>query len=56
MSYEQTATLVILGATLTLFVWGRFRYDLVAFSALITGAINFTEPVLHHYLQCVFVK
>ena len=45
MSYEQTATLVILGATLTLFVWGRFRYDLVAFSALIVAVLaGVVEP------------
>ena len=45
MSYEQTATLVILGATLALFVWGRFRYDLVAFSALIVAVLaGVVEP------------
>ncbi|MHA1538136.1 MAG: SLC13 family permease [Alphaproteobacteria bacterium] len=45
MNSEQITTLVILGATLGLFVWGRFRYDLVAFSALIVAVLaGVVEP------------
>jgi len=45
MTYEQIATLVILGVALVLFIWGRWRYDLVAFCALIVAVLaGVVEP------------
>ncbi len=45
MNTEQITTLVILGAALGLFIWGRFRYDLVAFTALIVAVLaGVVEP------------
>ncbi|MBN2243723.1 MAG: SLC13 family permease, partial [Acidobacteria bacterium] len=35
MTGDQLAVFVILAATLALFVWGRWRYDLVAMAALL---------------------
>jgi di/tricarboxylate transporter len=39
MTYEQTSIFVILGLTLAAFMWGRWRYDVVAFVALIATVI-----------------
>ena len=45
MNTEQITTLLILGAALVLFIWGRFRYDLVAFCALIVAVLaGVVEP------------
>jgi di/tricarboxylate transporter len=45
MTYEQIATLSILGVALVLFIWGRWRYDLVAFCALIVAVFaGVVEP------------
>jgi di/tricarboxylate transporter len=37
MTYEQTAILVILGAMLAVFTWGRLRYDMVAMLTLLVA-------------------
>jgi hypothetical protein len=37
MTNEQIILFTIMGSVLALLVWGRIRYDLVAFSALATG-------------------
>jgi len=39
MQSELTQIFVLLGAVFVLLVWGRIRYDLVAFGALIIGAM-----------------
>jgi len=39
MNFEQTAILAIMGMVLVLFIWGKFRYDLVALLALFGAAI-----------------
>jgi len=39
MSAEQLGLFVLLGAILVLLVWGRFRYDLVAFGGLIAACL-----------------
>ncbi|MCX2725865.1 SLC13 family permease [Roseibium salinum] len=39
MTFEQTALFLLFGAVFALLVWGRIRFDLVAFAALIVGAI-----------------
>ena len=36
---EQTQVFLLLGAVVVLLVWGRFRYDMVAFGALMLAAI-----------------
>lgn len=36
---DSTQVFLILGATLAAFVWGRFRYDLVALAALLAAAL-----------------
>lgn len=35
MTVEQLVVFVVLGLTLVLFVWGRWRYDVVAMMALL---------------------
>ncbi|GGA34917.1 SLC13 family permease [Pelagibacterium lentulum] len=37
MSFEQIALFVLIGGVLVALLWGRFRYDLIAFAALIIG-------------------
>lgn len=45
MTTPQIAILAILGAALALFIWGRWRYDLVAFAALIVAVLaEVVEP------------
>ncbi|APX92661.1 SLC13 family permease [Halomonas sp. 1513] len=36
---DSTLVFIVLGLTLAAFVWGRFRYDLVALSALLTSVM-----------------
>ena len=46
MSFEQIAILALIGAILILFIWGRWRYDLVAFTALLAAVvIGLVEPM-----------
>lgn len=44
MTYDQTFLLFLLLAVLVLFVWGRWRYDVVAFGALIAATLAGTVP------------
>jgi di/tricarboxylate transporter len=39
MTTHQLLAFGLVGATLALFVWGRFRYDLVSLAALLTGVL-----------------
>ncbi|QFT30764.1 SLC13 family permease [Roseibium porphyridii] len=39
MTFDQTALFVLFGAVFALLVWGRIRFDLIAFAALILGAL-----------------
>ncbi len=39
MTFDQTALFILFGLVFGLLVWGRIRFDLVAFSALIAGAL-----------------
>jgi len=39
MTYEQTMIFSIIVATMALFLWGRFRYDLVAMMALLASVL-----------------
>ena len=36
---DQSIVFLLISATLVLFIWGRVRYDLVAFMALIAGTL-----------------
>ena len=36
---DQSIVFLLISATLVLFIWGKVRYDLVAFMALIAGTI-----------------
>ena len=44
MTTDQTLVFAILSVTLVLFVWGRFRYDLVALAALLLVSITGLVP------------
>ncbi len=44
MAYEQLATFAILAATFVLFVWGPWRYDIVALIALLTAVVAGVVP------------
>ncbi|MGZ0187648.1 MAG: SLC13 family permease [Alphaproteobacteria bacterium] len=44
MTYEQYASIGVLGFALVLFAWGRFRYDIVALLALFAGVIVGVVP------------
>ena len=39
MTYEQIALFVLLGGVFAMLIWGRYRYDLVAFSALVVALL-----------------
>lgn len=39
VTFDQTALFLLFGAVFALLVWGRIRFDLVAFGALILGAL-----------------
>lgn len=44
MTYEQIASVAILGLALGLFAWGRLRYDIVALLALFAGVVAGVVP------------
>jgi len=44
MTFDQIFLLALLGAVLALFVWGRWRYDIVAFAALLAATLAGTVP------------
>lgn len=44
MTYDQIASVSVLGLALVLFAWGKLRYDVVALSALIAGVIVGVVP------------
>ena len=44
MPYEQAAIFAILGLTLGFFIWGRWRYDIVAFLALLLSVLAGVVP------------
>lgn len=44
MTFEQSALFTILAAVFLLLVWGRWRYDLVAFAALLAGVLAGVVP------------
>jgi len=44
MTYEQIASVGVLGLALLLFAWGRLRYDIVALAALLAGVVLGVVP------------
>lgn len=44
MTTEQISIFAILGLSLVFFMWGRWRYDVVAFTALIVGVVAGVVP------------
>ncbi|MEW5422317.1 SLC13 family permease [Amorphus sp. 3PC139-8] len=44
MTYQQGALFALFGVVFALLIWGRFRYDLVAFAALVVGVIIGAVP------------
>ncbi len=47
---DSTQLFLVLGATLAAFVWGRFRYDLVALAALLTSVLLGLVPTDEAFL------
>ena len=45
MNGEQATVLLVLGATMALFLWGRWRYDVVAMLALLASVALGVVPV-----------
>ena len=45
MTYEQAAVFAILAGVFGLFIWGRWRYDIVAFLALLAAVVAGVVPV-----------
>lgn len=44
MTQDQTILFALFGAVFALLLWGRFRYDLVAFTALLVGVVVGVVP------------
>ena len=44
MTTDQTIVFAILGGVMVLLIWGRWRYDLVAFGALLVGLVAGVVP------------
>ncbi len=49
MSFDQIAILILIGTILILFIWGRWRYDLIAFSALLVSVIIGLVPPMEAF-------
>ncbi len=49
MSLDQIILFSLFGAVFALLLWGRFRYDLVAFSALLVGVVLGVIPAKHAF-------
>ena len=46
MSFDQIAILALIGGILALFIWGCWRYDLIAFTGLLVAVvIGLVEPI-----------
>ncbi len=50
MTADQITIFAILGLTLVFFMWGRWRYDIVAFSALMVGVLAGVVPTQTAFL------
>ena len=50
MNYEQITICLILGIVLVLFIWGKWRYDLVAFGALMVTVLVGLVPANEAFL------
>ncbi len=50
LTFDQAAIFAILGATLGLFLWGRWRFDVVALAALLAAVIVGVVPTADAFL------
>ena len=50
MTFDQTALFAILAIALALFVWGRFRYDVVAVLALLAAVVLDIVPAVEAFV------
>ena len=50
MTYQQATVFAILAGVLVLFIWGRWRYDIVAFMALLAAVLAGVVPVADAFL------
>lgn len=50
MTYEQIFLFALLAVVFVFLVWGRIRYDLVAFGALIVGVVGGVVPAGHAFV------
>ena len=49
MTTDQTILALLLAAVLALLLWGRWRYDVVAFGALLLGVVTGVVPVANAF-------
>lgn len=49
MTTDQITLFALFGAVFGLLLWGRFRYDLIAFSALMAGVVLGVVPTKHAF-------
>ena len=40
MTYQQSGLFIVLGLLFAMLIWGRIRYDLVAFAALVIAVLS----------------
>ena len=50
MSSSQALLFVILASAMGLFIWGRYRYDIVAFGALVVATLFGIVPAEQAFL------
>ena len=48
MTTDQLILFALFGMVFAMLLWGKFRYDLVAFSALLIGVVLGVIPTVHH--------
>jgi hypothetical protein len=51
MTHDQIILFALFGAVFALLLWGRWRYDLVAFTALLAGVVLGLVPYAEAPLQ-----
>ncbi|WP_456390332.1 SLC13 family permease [Profundibacter sp.] len=49
MTTDQITLFALFGAVFAMLLWGRFRYDLIAFSALMAGVVLGVVPTKHAF-------
>ncbi|HEX5378259.1 MAG TPA: SLC13 family permease [Phenylobacterium sp.] len=49
MTHQQALAFGLIAATIAAFIWGRFRYDLIALAALLAGVVLGVVPAKHAF-------